>query len=91
MKDEKGLFLIYKCVDPNVNNDFIGEATIAECESSDLNQSLKNQNRQEPMKKKLKEIKKNHTWELVTLSSKRIIYGKWVYKLKLKTNGEIVK
>ncbi|XP_073221453.1 secreted RxLR effector protein 161-like [Cicer arietinum] len=42
------------------------------------------------MKKELKAIEKNNTWELMTLRvHKRPIVVKWVYKIKLKPDGQI--
>lgn len=52
------------------NDDLIEEEIIAQCEPTKLNQALKDENQKEFMKKELKAIEKNHTWELVNYSSK---------------------
>jgi len=41
------------------------------------------------MKEEINAIEKNSTWDLVNMSYKRAIDVKWVYKLKLRPNGEI--
>jgi len=42
------------------------------------------------MEEELREIERNHTWELATLPhNKRPIGVKWVYKVKVKSTGEI--
>src|SRR6187399_2543367 len=44
------------------------------------------------MKEELKSIEKNNTWELMRKTvNKRPIDVKWVFKLKMKPNGEIAK
>lgn len=43
------------------------------------------------MNEDIKSIEKNKTWELVNYSYKKTIDVRWVYKLKLKPNGEISK
>src|ERR1044072_8819679 len=44
------------------------------------------------MKEELNSIKKNDTWQLTDLpSNKKAIPLKWVYKVKVKPNGEIAK
>lgn len=43
------------------------------------------------MQEKLREIKKNKPWELVENAIKKEIDVNWVYKLKLRPNGEIAK
>jgi len=44
------------------------------------------------MKKKLEEIEKNRTWELVKLPQDKLpINVKWVFKLKLKPDGSVAK
>lgn len=44
------------------------------------------------MEEELRSIKKNDTWELVELpSNKKALDVKWVFKTKLKPNGEVSK
>lgn len=43
------------------------------------------------MQEELRGIEKNKTWELIKYSIKNHINMKWVYKLKLRSNGEIFK
>lgn len=43
------------------------------------------------MKKELRSIEKNKTWELVEKSVNKLIDVNWVYKLKQRPNGEIAK
>ena len=45
---------------------------------------------QEAMNEELMAIEKNNTWQLTDLAKgHKAIDGKWVYKIKVKENGEI--
>lgn len=52
---------------------------------------MKDLNWLEAMKEKLRSIEKNMTWKLVEKPDKKQIDVKWVYMLKQRPNGEIVK
>lgn len=42
------------------------------------------------MKEELDALSKNHTWDLVTLPSRKSVIGcKWIYKIKTRSNGFI--
>jgi hypothetical protein len=43
------------------------------------------------MKEEINAIEKNKTWYLVDKTDKKEIDVKWIYKLKLRPNGEIAK
>jgi hypothetical protein len=42
------------------------------------------------MNEELKEIEKNRAWELVNKSDKKEVDVKWIYKLKIRPNGELL-
>ena len=67
----------------------IEEAMLAESEPINMNQAMKDLNQLVDMKEEINAIEKNSTWDLVNMSYKRAIDVKWVYKLKLRPNGEI--
>jgi glycine cleavage system H lipoate-binding protein len=61
---------------------------LAESEPINLNQAMMDRNWLVAMKEDIKATK-NRTWDLVNMSDKRAIDVKWVYKLKLRSNGVI--
>ena len=62
-----------------------------ESEPISLDQALSNPKWKEAMVEELRSIEKNETWQMVNLpSNKRAIDVKWVYKNKMKPNGEIM-
>lgn len=60
-------------------------------EPIELDQAMNDSNWLAVMQEGLRANEKNKTWELVKKSIKKPINVKWVYKLKLRPNGEIVK
>lgn len=65
---------------------------MAESEPITLDQALSNLKWKEAMVDELRSIEKTETWQMVNLpSNKRAIDVKWVYKTKMKPNGEIAK
>lgn len=64
---------------------------MVESESINLDQAMNDSNWLEVMQEELRAIKKNKTWELAKNSNKNPNHMKWVYKLKLRPNGEIAK
>ena len=65
---------------------------MVESEPISLDQALSNPKWKEAMVEELRSIEKNETWQMVNLpSNKRVIDVKWVYKTKMKPNGEIAK
>ncbi|KAK2456889.1 putative mitochondrial protein [Trifolium repens] len=65
---------------------------IAELEPITLYEALNDSNWLKAMKEELKSIEKNNTWVLMDKAvNKRPIDVKWVFKLKMKPNGEIAK
>lgn len=73
------------------NGELIEEAIMVKAKSINHVQALYDENCKAAMVEELKAIEKNQTWELVESSSKKTIYVRWIYKLKLKPDGEIVK
>ncbi|KAK2365584.1 putative mitochondrial protein [Trifolium repens] len=74
------------------DGELINEAMIAELEPVTLEQALNDSKWKAAMKEELKSIEKNNTWELMHKTvNKRPIDVKWVFKLKMKPNGEIAK
>ncbi|GAU44417.1 hypothetical protein TSUD_100640 [Trifolium subterraneum] len=72
--------------------ELVNEAMIAELEPVTLDQALNDSNWKAAMVEELKSIEKNNTWELMhNTVSKRPIDVKWLFKLKMKPNGEIAK
>ncbi|GAU44851.1 hypothetical protein TSUD_112250 [Trifolium subterraneum] len=60
-------------------------------EPINLDQAMNNSNWLEAMKEEIHAIEKNRTWYLGDKTDKRAIDVKWIYKLKLRPNGEIAK
>jgi hypothetical protein len=74
------------------DGDLVNEAMIAELEPVTLDEALSDSNWLKAMREEFKSIEKNNTWVLMDKAvSKRPIDVKWVFKLKMKPNGEIVK
>ena len=64
---------------------------MVEVEPINLDQAMNDSNWLATMKEELKIIEKNKTCELIEELIKKPIDVKWVYKLKLRPNGEISK
>lgn len=75
----------------DVKADLIEETMITKSKPIDLTQVMNYSNWLEAMQKELKYIERNKNQEFMARSSKKPIYAKWVYKLKLRQNGEIAK
>ncbi|GAU51473.1 hypothetical protein TSUD_95880 [Trifolium subterraneum] len=73
------------------DGELLEEAMLAEFEPINLNQAMNYSNWLEAMKEEIHAIEKNKTWYLVDKTDKKAIDVKWIYKLKLRPNGEIAK
>ena len=72
--------------------DLVHFSLIAEAEPVTFDQAIQESVWLTAMKEELQSIERNHTWEMVDLpQTKRPIEVKWVYKMKMKPNGEIAK
>ncbi|XP_050889990.1 uncharacterized mitochondrial protein AtMg00820-like [Lathyrus oleraceus] len=71
--------------------DLIEEAMMVESEPINLNQLMDDSNWLATMQEDLRAIERNKTRELIDISSKKPTDMKWIYKLKLRKNGEISK
>ena len=59
-------------------------------EPANYNEATKDNNWKQAMQLELDALQQNNTWELVTLPiEKKPIGSKWVYKIKLKSNGSL--
>lgn len=76
----------------DTNNDLIEEVIMmAESEPINLDEAMNYLNWLVAMQEELGAIEKNKTCELVKKAIKKPINVKWVYRLKLRPNGEIYK
>lgn len=76
----------------DADGDLIVEVMMmVEAKPINLDQTMNDLNWLVTMKKELRAIEKNKTWELIEESIKKSINVKWVYKLKQRPNGEISK
>ncbi|GAU22886.1 hypothetical protein TSUD_376970 [Trifolium subterraneum] len=73
------------------DGELLEEAMLTESEPINLDQAMKDSNWLEAMKEEMNAIEKNKTWYLVDKTDKKAIDVKWIYKLKLRPNGEIAK
>ena len=61
-----------------------------DCEPMNFREKVGNKNWKDAMDEKIKEIKKNDTWELASLpKGNKAIGVKWVYKEKKNAKGEV--
>lgn len=75
-----------------VDGDLVHFKLLADTESINHNESLRNREWKVAMIEELQIVEKNNTWELVKLSGNaKIIKVKWVYKLKHNLKGSIFK
>ena len=76
----------------NDEGDFVHFALLADSELINYEIALTEKVWKDVMIEELDAINRNHTWELTKLpTNKKAIDMKWVFKLKLKPNGEISK
>ena len=76
----------------NDEGDLVHMALFAEMEPVSFEEASQKKQWMMAMKEELHSIEKNGTWELTELpKGKKAISVKWVYKLKLKPDGEIAK
>ena len=62
----------------------------ANCESPRFEEAVRDKKWRDAMDEEIKAIKKNDTWELATLPTrKKTTSVKWVYKLKKNAKGEV--
>ena len=74
------------------DGELIQLAMLAESEPVSLEQAMKEEHWRNAMLDELQSIEKNETWSLVKLpTSKKCIDVKWVYKTKLKPDGQVAK
>ncbi|GAU25658.1 hypothetical protein TSUD_265850 [Trifolium subterraneum] len=73
------------------DGELLEEAMLAESEPINLDQAMKDSNWLEAMKEEMNAIEMNKIWYLVDKTDKKAIDVKWIYKLKLRPNGEIAK
>jgi len=72
--------------------DFVQLAMLAEVEPVSFEEALKQNHWKKAMIKELDSIEKNDTWRLVQLpTDKKCIDFKWVFKTKLKPDGQVAK
>ena len=72
--------------------DFVHFARLAESEPMSHDEASQSSHWRAAMEEELRSIEKNQTWELVHLpQGKRPIDVKWVYKTKVKPNGDVSK
>lgn len=64
---------------------------MTELEPVNFKKEMKNSNWLKAMQEQIRSIEKNKTWELMHKLSNNPIDVKWVYKLKLRLNGELSK
>lgn len=76
----------------NVEGDITQLAMLAEVEPVTVEQALKKKHWKEAILKELKSIEKNKKWKLVHFpQNKKSIDLKWVFKTKLKPDGQVEK
>lgn len=76
----------------NAEGDLVHFALLSEAEPVSLDQALQDPKWICAMEDELESIKRNETWQLVSLpSDKKPIGVKWVYKVKVNPSGEVVK
>jgi hypothetical protein len=73
------------------DGELLEEAMLAESEPINFDQAVNDSNWLKAMKEEINTIEKNKTWYLVDKTDKKAIDVKWIYKLKLRPNGEIAK
>ena len=62
----------------------------ADCEPTRFEEAMPDKKWRDAMDEEIKAIKKNDTWELATLPTrKKTTSVKWVYKLKKNAKGEV--
>lgn len=67
-------------------------ALIAQSKPVDFEKAMTNEKQMKAMQEEINLIERNQTWELVDLpQEKRPIALKWVYKVKVNPEGEVVK
>ncbi|OMO99220.1 hypothetical protein CCACVL1_03887 [Corchorus capsularis] len=78
---------------PNFDSDHVSQlALFADCDPVLFEEAVKEAKWQKAMAEEIKAIEKNNTWELVDLpEGEKAIGVKWVYKTKVKPNGEVDK
>ncbi|KAH9735190.1 hypothetical protein KPL71_017659 [Citrus sinensis] len=75
-----------------LENPLIHFTLFSECDPTTFKEAVKEQKWLKAMDEEIASIEKNNTWELTELPmGQRTIGVKWVYKTKLKENGEIDK
>ncbi|KAK2359039.1 hypothetical protein QL285_096166 [Trifolium repens] len=74
------------------DGDLVHLAYYADSELVNVEAALKDKKWLKAMNEELESIEDNQTWELVDLPrGKKVISVKWVYKVKLKSKGEIIR
>ena len=82
----------YKVTGIDVNEDVSHFALFADCDPTDFENAIKEEKWRKAMDDEIDAIERNGTWELSNLpKGQKTIGVKWVYKTKLKEDGEIYK
>lgn len=82
---------IFRYQDIREDGELVEKAMTVESKPIDHVQAIQDENWKGAMIEDLKAIENNQTQEFIKYLGKKGKYVRWVYKLKLKQNGEIVK